>query len=240
MNMRIALLVSLAFASVPAAARADLPSSAYEPRPIEGWTVRVNRQLLEGEHTELGEKALRLLEMRLYEINRVVPERALAVLHEVPIWLGLGEGQPLCAAYHPSRDWLVDHGFNPEKAECVEIGNAKLFVEWATSQPAMVLHELAHAYHHRAFGYDDWEISAAYRRAMDAKRYDAVLRNNGATEKAYATNNPQEFFAEASEAYFGTNDFYPFVKVELKQHDPETFALLERLWQGPPAEAEGR
>ena len=32
-------------------------------------------------------------------------------------------------------------------------------------------------------------------------------------EKAYALNNPQEYFAEATEAFFGTNDFYPFVQI---------------------------
>ena len=42
-----------------------------------------------------------------------------------------------------------------------------------------------------------------------------------------------EYFAEGSEAYFGTNDFYPFTRAELKQHDPEGFRLLEALWNDP-------
>ena len=41
--------------------------------------------------------------------------------------------------------------------------------------------------------------------------------------------------AEAAEFFFfGTNDFFPFTKEELKQHDPDMFALLETLWN-PPA-----
>ena len=39
-----------------------------------------------------------------------------------------------------------------------------------------------------------------------------------------------EYFAECSEAYFGTNDFYPFVRSELRRHDPDAAALLGRLW----------
>jgi hypothetical protein len=39
-----------------------------------------------------------------------------------------------------------------------------------------------------------------------------------------------EYFAESSEAFFGKNDFYPFVRSELKQHDPEMFELLKTLW----------
>ena len=34
----------------------------------------------------------------------------------------------------------------------------------------------------------------------------------------------------AAARYFGTNDFYPFVRVELKECDPETFKLLEKVW----------
>lgn len=37
-----------------------------------------------------------------------------------------------------------------------------------------------------------------------------------------------EFFAEASAALFGTNDFFPFVRAELASHDPD--ALVRRLW----------
>ena len=44
--------------------------------------------------------------------------------------------------------------------------------------------------------------------------------------------NPQEFFAEMTESYFGSNDFYPFVTGELKQAEPEIFTLMEELW-GP-------
>ena len=95
----------------------------------------------------------------------------------------------------------------------------------------MVLHELAHGYHHRFLGgYDHPEIAAAYRRAMDAERYDSVLHWDGKTVRAYAANNPQEYFAELTEAWFGANDFYPFVRAEVVAHDPEGAKLLERLW----------
>jgi hypothetical protein len=48
----------------------------------------------------------------------------------------------------------------------------------------------------------------------------------------YALTNPMEFLAEMTEAYFGSNDFYPFVAGELKQAEPEVFALMEGIW-GP-------
>jgi Mlc titration factor MtfA (ptsG expression regulator) len=53
-------------------------------------------------------------------------------------------------------------------------------------------------------------------------------------ERAYAMTTPQEYFAECTEAYFSRNDFFPFTRDELKQHDPEMFALLEKLWGVKP------
>ena len=53
----------------------------------------------------------------------------------------------------------------------------------------------------------------------------------GGVERHYTLTDPQEYFAEGSEAYFGTNDFYPFVRAELRRHDPKLFRLLEELWQ---------
>jgi hypothetical protein len=94
----------------------------------------------------------------------------------------------------------------------------------------MVLHELAHSYHDRVLGFDNAQVRAAYNAARDSGKYDRVLRANGRTEKHDAMNNQQEYFAEATEAFFGTNDFYPFVYAELKEFDPRTETLLRKLW----------
>ena len=59
---------------------------------------------------------------------------------------------------------------------------------------------------------------------------DKVLLYAGRYVRHYGMNNPKEYFAEATEAYFGVNDFYPFVRAELKEHDPKMFALLVDIW----------
>ena len=46
--------------------------------------------------------------------------------------------------------------------------------------------------------------------------------------------NEKEYFAESTEAFFGTNDFYPFVRAELKEYDPDMFALLCEVWGVKP------
>jgi hypothetical protein len=102
--------------------------------------------------------------------------------------------------------------------------------------PSFVLHELAHAYHDRVLtgGFANAEIRSAYEEARAGGRYEHVERRFGggrtARERAYAMNNPQEYFAESTEAYFSCNDFHPFTRDELRQHDPGMFQLLGRLW----------
>jgi hypothetical protein len=207
------------------------PTSNYSLREIEGWKVYVHNRLLEGEKKALGDEALKQLGVHLYDVSRMVPRPALDRLREVRIWLEADNPKVKCACYHPSREWLVGHNFNPEKAKCVEIGNPVTFLDWTHHQRAMVLHELAHAYHHQVLGYDQPDIKAAYKKAMEAKSYESVLFYSGANKKAYATTSDQEYFAELTEGYFSTNDFYPFVRPEVKEHDPQMFEVLKKVWE---------
>jgi hypothetical protein len=161
-----------------------------------------------------------------------VPAQALQKLRQIAIWVEREEPHHPCMAFHPDPGWLRAHDMNPEKAGGIEIANARNFLRWTLEQPMMVLHELAHAYHHRFLerGFDNPDVLAAYRHAQDAKLYDAVLRRGNKVERAYASTNQMEYFAETTECFFGTNDFFPFVHVELQRHDPQMYALLRRLW----------
>ena len=207
------------------------PTSSYTKQELEHFTLYVSNRLL-GEKKELGDQALALLQVKLFDINRVVPEGALKELHQVPIWVSVEDThhQYPCMCYHPSREWLTEHGWNPDKAGAVEICNATNFLSWTHEQPFMVLHELAHAYNHRLWGYDNPEVKAAYEQAKASGIYESVLRYSGQMESAYALTNADEYFAELTEAFFGTNDFYPFVRAEVQKHDPTMFELLKKLW----------
>jgi len=224
------LMIMLILELIPA-----IETSAYEPvenyetRRLEGWTLRVNKELLDKD-VKLTNSVLRHLEHQLYQINQAVPDKALIRLQQIPIWIELAHPKHPCMCYHISADWLRENDMNPAKAGGLEIANARNFLTWTRDQPWMVLHELAHSYHHKVIGYDNPEIKAAFERAKTSKTYEKVLRINGKVEKHYAMANDQEYFAEMTEAFFGTNDFFPFVRAELKQHDPEMFTLLGKLW----------
>jgi len=203
----------------------------YTVRTIEGFSVHVNNDLLTA-HKDLGDKALKLLATKLYDITRVVPAKALTELRKVHIWLERDNPEGTCACYHPSRRWLTSHGRNPGKARCVEIANAARFLAWSNTQPSMVLHELAHGYHHQVITHGNKDVQGAYKQAVASKRYEKVLYANGRERRAYALNNQTEYFAELTEAYFGVNDFYPFVRAEIIKHDPQMYKALKKVWGG--------
>jgi hypothetical protein len=225
MNLLLASLVVM-YSTAPAFE----PTSAYAVRDVRGWKCLVNNRLLR-DHRELARDTLDLLDTKLADIVRAVPQPALQKLQAIPIWVEVDDDRfDPCCCYHVSADWLREHGFNPEKERSMEICSAQRFLDWSRQQPWMVLHELAHGFHHREFGYDEPRIAAAHAAARQAGLYDSVLRSNGKSERHYALNNPMEYFAEATEAYFGTNDFYPFVRAELKRHDPRGCELIEEIW----------
>lgn len=202
---------------------------------IEGWTVHVRESLFADQPRET-EQAVRLLTEQLKLVVAAVPNEILADLREVPLFMSpVPEGQRPKAEYHPSRRWLEENGRNPAMARCVEFTNVAIFDREVKRMPVFVLHELAHAYHHRVLGYDQPEILDAYKEAVASKSYDAVpLRATGKKRRAYAMTNHKEYFAETSEAFFGINDFYPFDKDDLRKHDPQMFDALQAIWRVEP------
>lgn len=205
-----------------------------EQRLIAGWTVHVNAKLIEADSPAL-EKALQLLQVQLDEIVRVVPAKAVTALRQVPLYFNPEYPKvPPRAEYHPGAGWLRNHGRDPLMVKGVEFTNVNHFDAEIRRMPNFALHELAHAYHDRVLGFENAEIEAVFQHAKAAGKYDQVLRQDSEGRKrlgkAYAMTNAKEYFAECSESFFSRNDFFPFTREELKQHDPEMFALLEKLW----------
>ncbi len=203
----------------------------HEIKSLEGWQVHVDTRLLGGEHAELGRLAMRILSDKLHRITMIMPPDKLEKLREVPIFLDHNHVLK-SMQYHPAVDWLKSNGHDPAMEKAVHIPRAQGLIDHERDQiqPWVVLHELAHAYHDRVLGFDHAPIRQAWEKAMEAGIYKKALHMRGHQTQHYATTNHKEYFAEITEAYFGTNDFYPFVRPELKSHDPEGFAVLESIW----------
>jgi hypothetical protein len=155
-------------------------------------------------------------------------------LHAVTIVLDLSHGNLTAMQYHPDRGWLVTHGYDPELQHCVHIPVAAELLEppQINVQPWCVLHELAHAYHDQVMGFDEDRIRSAYDRYKKSGHGDNVLLAIGERGRHYALTDHKEFFAEMTESYFGTNDFFPFNRGELMTAEPEIYRLMLSVW-GP-------
>ncbi len=217
----------------PASASSEgayIPTSRYKQRQIEDWTVYVNPRL--EERIALSKESLKMLDHKLHMVKRYVPEKALEQLQKVAIWVELENPNVPYMTYHCFKKTLQSQNQNPDKLGVVEIGNVTNFMQWSFIQPFMLLNQLARAYHDKVLGYDNTEIKAAHKQAVKSEKYDLVLRFDGQYVRHPALADEKKYFAEMSEAYYGVNDYYPFIQFELNQYDPNACDLLTKLWQG--------
>ena len=233
MKLIVASFAALLCAQTFAAEKPALPT-AHTNLNLEGWTVRVDERLISGDGATMGQHAIKLLNAKLVCIAVVVPEPALSKLRAVTIELDLNYGELKAMQYHPDAGWLKSKGYSAALAKCVHIPQAADFLSPFENHrmPWVVLHELSHAYHDQVLDFDNPHIHAAWKKFCDSGKYKSVLTSPGGMREHYGLTNEREFFAEMSESYFGSNDFFPFVTGELMKEEPEIFKLMGELW-GP-------
>lgn len=237
-NHSSAVLFSIVMAfSQPAylcAQQTSVKPSSWTTQNLEGWSLHVSSRFKESEQQDVA-RAIKLLQGQLKEVMAVVPKKALIKLQSVPLYFSptypsVAPG----AEYHPGAGWLRDNGRDPTMAKGIEFTNIAIFEEETRRMPNFALHELAHAFHDQVYGFNHKEIEALFERAKASGRYDRVQRQDAegrlSWDQAYAITNSAEYFAETSEAFFSRNDFFPFNRQELHNHDPQMESLLEKLW----------
>jgi hypothetical protein len=209
----------------------------FEIRNVEGWTVYTHRTVLE-KHPEETARTLEHLRWELYQIKLAAPALAVSNMQEnTPIWIEYNEKVDL--SYHPSRRWLTGRGYViPRDPRSFMSLSVKTHVGDSYRHPFVIFHEMAHGYDFHFIGkgrsYGNDECEKNYQRMMDEGKYEAVKIWNGRTGSHYARSNRMEYWAEITEAYFAVNDFYPFVRAELRQHDPRMVRIVERYWGVDP------
>jgi hypothetical protein len=178
-----------------------------------------------------------LVKEDLQRIESILPAQHLDVLCGTRFYLNKSAtifengkkalGRGLC--YHESEEWLVEHGNISEKARHIECYSAEDFCNWHDIQPMMLLHELSHALHYK-INDQRKDVLRAFDSAIKSKIYESVPYGPGGNARHYCLTNHLEYFAECSEAYWGRNDFFPFVRSELEKYDSIGFQLMEKIW----------
>jgi len=207
---------------------------------LRGWEIRIRDPWPAAENPG-PDQALPLLDAQIVKFERLVPRPAARYLRATKLWLSPAyQGVRPTAEYHPGADWLVENQRDPAMVKGIEFTDVPKLAEETVRMPVLLLHELAHAWHDQVLGFDHPEVRAAWEGAKSSGRLERVERrlfgrDDRPVERHYGLTNPQEFFAEMSEAWFDVNDFYPYNRKELLQTDPETARLIERLWQVDPS-----
>ena len=193
---------------------------------LEGWQLYINAEVLKN---PAWPEAKRIMAFQLYNIKKVLNEQVIKDMQKVRIYIDIPQKGKSGAEYHPSKKWLVDNNFSPEKAKCVEVSNVDNFIKYTMRQPWVMLHELMHSYHDQVLSFDNPEVLACYQKAMADKKYRKVKMVDGRVRLHYSRTNHKEYLAEAAEAYFGVNDYFPFVRAELLEYDPEVCEILKKM-----------
>jgi len=225
LSIVVAMLVIL---SVSGSLRAYEPNSKYTTMAIQGWTILVNKGLLDkdSKHREAGKKALEKFHDDFYTLTRMLHTDRLKDIQSTPVWLEVdttigsdGKRKP-CFHYHPGLKWLVDNDYNPAKHKCVEIGKAATYARQGARSRRVMLHELAHSYHNRFLGFSNKAIHAAYKTAKASGKYPA---------KTYAMTDFKEYFACLTVRYFDNDDR----RKTARDRDPEGMKLMAKIWGAP-------
>lgn len=139
-----------------------------------------------------------MLGNHLERIAILMPEKQLTDLRRMEIWIEREHPEFSSMQYRPGADWLIERGYDPRLAKKVHITRASelLSRDQMLKHPAVILHELAHAYHDQVLGFDEPGALAAYSEAMKAGTYEKVLLFNGEIVKHYATTDHKEDLAK--------------------------------------------
>jgi len=229
------LMRLFAFSQFYALAANPKPAKMLEHKvqEIEGWQVFVDTELTDGAGVQVGTIALPLLGAKLAEIKLRLPASRIEKLQQVAIYLDHMH-ELTSMQYHPGAGWLADHGYDEAMVKCVHIPRAQRFINHVKhhQQPWALMHELAHAYHDQVLSWEHAGIKNTFDKFVreHGQEYETVLHINGHETKHYALTNEKEFFAEMTESLVGTNDFYPFVRGELRVALPEVHALMKAIW----------
>ena len=202
-------------------------AAEYSLKEFNSWQIYLEKT----DHSKNStiQKAYIQLQRDLTSIEQLFPQKILKEFKKVNIWISYNTQAG--AAYHPSEQWLKNNNRNPKMAKSIEIQNATHYVEWLKHQPMIILHELSHAYHHQVLGFNHEGIKKAFENAKQQGIYESVEHVSGKKQKAYAMSNDKEYFSELTEAFFGKNDFFPFTKGELKNHDPTGYKIMKKIWK---------
>jgi len=201
----------------------------YHQISLEGWKIYIEKSLVDKNDKRVF-AALRVLKEKLQEISETMPEKYLPSLKSVPLWLSRNSGVDVEFYFYERR--VARGGIDPKKMGGIEFKNISIFLEMIKIMPGLVIHELAHAYHRMNYDRIDKLVMRAFKNAQSDNLYrEKSVKRNHQGQDLYASRNAYEYFADLTAMYYGTNDYYPYNRSDLKKHDPKGYEMIEAVWK---------
>ena len=191
------------------------PPRDYVAHPIHGWSVLVEKQLVD-ESPKLAKRALERLEAKLTTAAAVLPAAALPDLRKLKIFLMVGSkatggGRNNGLEYFRAEAPRITTGSIHGWAESIVIFDAENYVKLSDSWAIKALvHEFGHAQHLEHWPEDRADIYNTWDHAMHAGLYQTVREEDKGTHAPnYAAQNHLEYFAELTAIYFVGAGYFP-------------------------------
>ena len=212
------------------------PERSYALTNLNGWTLQLEQELLDRQPA-LAQRAAHRLATKLAGVMDLLPRPTHGVLRRLPVFLLLGEesvhgGHDNGAEYFqrqaPDAWPLLDRRWRSALVIYSARNYDQLSEQWATR---VLVHELAHAWQLEQWPEKQPDILGAWEQAVQKGLYLKVKAANGSViERAYASKNQLEYFAELSMAYFWRGEYEPLDRAALRERDPAGFAMIEKMW----------
>lgn len=212
------------------------PPREYVTAQAGTRSVLVEKQLMT-EAPVIARQALARLGKKLREASAALPEHARGNLKELPIYLmygpkAKGGGHDSGLVYFQKNAPKNRKNLDPRWGSSVVIYSAENYAKitefWALKS---LVHEFAHAHQLEQWPEDQLDILQAWENATQRGLYRGVKDDKGkAVDKAYASVNQLEYFAELSCMYFVGCNYQPFNRKELETYDPVGYAMIQKTW----------
>ena len=185
----------------------------YSTYSIENFKCFISDEVMqENSDSKWVTKPLDLLSRSLRKVNEVYPENAKVLFHKTYIFVDWNKPGALgLYSQGPRGPSDPKTHFN-----CIDINGMKFVTEKNNDkklQPnnaatLVLLHELAHCYHHQVLGWNHELIKDAYQNAKNQKLFDL---------KSYLMSSDKEYFAELTTAYLDKHYSVPKTREEIKE-----------------------
>lgn len=244
MKLNSTLIVVVAVASSVLAQPAKKEKPDYRTPAREFSEVRrgsrtfvVEKQLLD-EDRATANKALDRLNKNIDLALSILPSHSHKQVAKQKFWLlygkkATGGGRNNGLEYFRPGSPKFDKRRHEEWNSVIVVYSAYNYVQlsdlWALK---CVMHELGHAYQLEQWPEKEPSILAAYENAMENRLYHNVKDGKGGrVEKAYASQNQLEYFAELTSMFFAECNYQPMKRPQLKGYDPIGYEMMRKMWK---------